>query len=207
MNRLAFKVSDDTHKNAQIIVRKSAKLLLASGNDDPDVKTAIKDSLERFRKAEKENAQVLKDLGIKFEVVYAGYEPRKGDARACGVDKWTIYGILPQAENDCSLPKRNGFELTYRAGVGHRYCYFDHYSSTRNMTAIVVPPSAMEILYCLRSDDPQGTYFEEWASYYGYDTDSRKALDTYNACCKQTMDFRRAYPGINLHEYEPLDNY
>lgn len=46
-------------------------------------------------------------------------------------------------------------------------------------------PTAYDVLYCLLSDASgveNSNGFEEWASEYGYDTDSIKAQRTYKAC-------------------------
>lgn len=43
-------------------------------------------------------------------------------------------------------------------------------------------PTCADILDCLASDDTRGQYFEDWASDIGYDTDSRKAYATWEAC-------------------------
>lgn len=49
--------------------------------------------------------------------------------------------------------------------------------------AIEREPSAADVLYCLISDVGAGDYtFEQWCCEYGYDTDSRKAFATYEAC-------------------------
>jgi hypothetical protein len=55
-------------------------------------------------------------------------------------------------------------------------------------------PTAADILDCLASDcsgidNARG--FEDWASDYGYDTDSRKALATYEQCVKQAAELQR----------------
>jgi len=57
----------------------------------------------------------------------------------------------------------------------------------------VVKPKHSDILYCLAMDadvENQGS-FEEWASNYGYDEDSRKAEKIYRACKEQTDDLKR----------------
>lgn len=48
-----------------------------------------------------------------------------------------------------------------------------------------VPPDAAGVLDCLASDCASVENvrsFEEWAEEFGYDTDSRRALETYRAC-------------------------
>ena len=59
--------------------------------------------------------------------------------------------------------------LNYRKGVGHQGN----------------PPQLDEILDSIRSEDPCEETFEDWAPSLGYDTDSRKAYATYQACVKQ----------------------
>lgn len=56
------------------------------------------------------------------------------------------------------------------------------------------PPTVAEVLDCLASDassvDGAGS-FEDWASDLGFDSDSRKAEDTYRATAKQANELRR----------------
>lgn len=64
---------------------------------------------------------------------------------------------------------RNGFAFTteYHKGTGHNGA----------------PPTLVEVLDSLASDASSADQkFEQWAADYGYDTDSRKAFATYNAC-------------------------
>jgi hypothetical protein len=54
-------------------------------------------------------------------------------------------------------------------------------------------PTAPKVMACLASD-ARGTEevaFEEWASDFGYDTDSRKAEATFHACQEAAQDLRR----------------
>lgn len=54
-------------------------------------------------------------------------------------------------------------------------------------------PDVLDVLYCLVSDASarHSATYEEWASDYGYDEDSRKGEETYRACQKQTTDLLR----------------
>ena len=73
------------------------------------------------------------------------------------------------------------------------------------------PPTLAEVLDCLASDASgvdNAQSFEEWASEYGYDTDSRKAEKTYNICRQQAQELkalldRDAYDQL-LYETERL---
>ena len=55
------------------------------------------------------------------------------------------------------------------------------------------PPTLAEVLDCLASDASgvdNAQSFEDWASEYGYDTDSRKAECTYRICEKQAQELK-----------------
>jgi hypothetical protein len=54
-------------------------------------------------------------------------------------------------------------------------------------------PTLAEVLDCLASDASgvdNARSFEDWASEYGYDLDSRKAERTYQICKKQAQDLK-----------------
>lgn len=53
-------------------------------------------------------------------------------------------------------------------------------------------PDPLEVLACIARDgDAQDTLFEDWCSEMGYDTDSRKAEKTYNACRDNFLKLRK----------------
>jgi len=58
-------------------------------------------------------------------------------------------------------------------------------------------PDMLDVLYCLVSDAAvrHASTYEEWASEYGYDADSRKGEEIYRACQKQTTDLLRVLGG------------
>ena len=57
-------------------------------------------------------------------------------------------------------------------------------------SAIEGPPKLADLLYCLAMDASakEEECFEDWAENLGYDTDSRKAEKTYQACLKNADD-------------------
>lgn len=60
-------------------------------------------------------------------------------------------------------------------------------------SAITSDPTAVDVLDCLLSDATgydNARGFEDWASEYGYDTDSRKAEDTYKVVEAQSKKLR-----------------
>jgi hypothetical protein len=105
--------------------------------------------------------------------------------------------------------------IDYSQGIGHIPVMLLGYNPPRagtvgrddivqriTETGIGLPkPAVADIVYCLVVDstDDHGS-FEEWASDYGYDTDSRKAEETYNACRKQTRDAVRVFGARVLAE-------
>lgn len=64
-------------------------------------------------------------------------------------------------------------------------------------------PTLADVLDCLASDASgyDGQTFENWASDYGYDTDSRKAEKTFRAIKRQSEQLRRT---IGQDAYEEL---
>jgi hypothetical protein len=65
-------------------------------------------------------------------------------------------------------------------------------------------PTLAEVLDCLASDASgvdNARSFEDWASEYGYDTNSRKAEKTYRICQVQAEDLRNL---LGCDAYETL---
>ncbi|CEF89634.1 hypothetical protein [Pseudomonas phage vB_PaeM_PAO1_Ab17] len=112
---------------------------------------------------------------------------------------------------DVSLIRGDGrpgvLDTEFRTGVGHRRTTvpmpFDIRRLAPNILARVewekrylkpVAPKAACILSNLILDcDVGGHTFEEFCCDLGYDTDSRKALDTYMACQETTSKLRRFF--------------
>lgn len=101
---------------------------------------------------------LLRENNIVFEAFYTGKQTR--DKWDC--DAWICrFSIVPG--------KSASFE--YFTGLGHR----------KNDKP--VRPCASDVLYSLVMDSSaENESFEYWCSNYGFDTDSRKALDTYLQC-------------------------
>jgi hypothetical protein len=75
--------------------------------------------------------------------------------------------------------KVNGKQMTFHFSQGY---------------GISGEPDVKNVLDCLASDASgyeNASSFEDWASEYGYDTDSRSAERTYNAIAKQSDALRR----------------
>jgi hypothetical protein len=93
--------------------------------------------------------------------------------------------------------KRDGkvYTLPYKMGLGHiqtpckkriqkggRYVDRPCTHVRCEGREVPIPPDLYTVFCSLKSDATRGATFQEWCFDYGYDTDSRKAMDTYIAC-------------------------
>lgn len=80
------------------------------------------------------------------------------------------------------LECEKGFKA--KAGLGMHY-----YIDTRKP----ILPDSVDVVYSLLMDAEVLDYssYEEWAGNFGYDEDSRKGEQVYNACMKIALQFRR----------------
>ncbi len=91
--------------------------------------------------------------------------------------------------------------------TGRENLYWDKYrtgkypSGPRTKKRIV--PSAYDVLACLTKSYP-GT-FEDFASDFGYDTDSRKAEAVYNAVVKEWRKVERFFTTDDLAELQEIN--
>ncbi len=66
-----------------------------------------------------------------------------------------------------------------------KWCRTHDKAGFRNGVPVALPaPSLLDVLYCIIQDSSVLNYagFEDWASDYGYDVDSRNGEKTYHAC-------------------------
>lgn len=101
----------------------------------------------------------------------------KRDSWAC--DEWRI-----RLEKRAQSGKvAASMETRFYTGLGHRAK--PKRRKSWDDSPRPVAPTAASVLYSLLAD-AQGAEqpFDYWAADYGYDTDSIKALNTYNACCE-----------------------
>lgn len=92
--------------------------------------------------------------------------------------------MQPKGSNRLSLAE----EKTLLHGVEHGKMAIGYRLGTRNLPK----PDLLDILYCLVMDADvlNCSSFEEWADNFGYDTDSRNALKTYEACLENALALR-----------------
>lgn len=82
----------------------------------------------------------------------------------------------------------------------------DPFAPSYGYATSIPAPALRDVLYALVSDASVLDYpsFEEWASEFGYDTDSRKAEQTYRACMEIALQLRAMLGDKALTELRDL---
>jgi hypothetical protein len=126
----------------------------------------------------------VKDLEtINHRASYIGHKKRGN----WEYDAW-IVSIYP-----VSTPDTNGQSFEYSTGLGHR---------NKNKA---VKPKLADVLYSLTFDAyASQTSFDDWCSEFGYDTDSRKALDMYLQCQESDAKLRKVLSHENIAQITKL---
>jgi len=84
--------------------------------------------------------------------------------------------------------QRDANQWTIELAYDNRTMTLDYFTGQ----GITEDPTAADVLECLLSDATSADEsFEYWCASYGYDTDSRSAERTHNACVEQTRNLRR----------------
>jgi hypothetical protein len=147
----------------------------------------------------KQVADKLKNWAIPFAAHYCGECTRWEDQR---VDAWrVIFGKFdtefytglglraPQPVPTDRLAPRPGTVMYERLEAGRK----------------PVAPTAADVLSCLLNDAHTADQsFADWASEFGYDTDSRKTLEDYEACCKIGQSLRTVFTHSQREELREL---
>lgn len=95
----------------------------------------------------------------------------------------------PNMDEDSKNPMDHWRVVLQRSGGKRMTVYF---SKGRGHNG--KPAEASEVLDCMASDAAgveNAQSFEDWASEYGYDTDSRKAHRTYSICKRQAERLKK----------------
>lgn len=159
--------------------------------------------------------EALAAIGIVFTARYAGERVQWGTQQ---VDAWRVTFARPAANGKPAAP----FETDFYQGLGHRKPIKGAPPKTRAEWSgtfgrrqwdirFLKPstPTAAAVLYCLLSDARATEQcFADWAVDLGYDTDSRKALAIYEACCATGLELRRVFTPDQRAELSALlQNY
>lgn len=156
---------------------------------------------------EKAVDEILAKNGIGCNVRYVGESTI--DNWKC--DKWIV---------TFTGKSGNKQEFEYHTGLGHRKCValrpyvWGNYSSLQRKRWVAenelpVSPFAGAVLSCLMLDMSYAyDTFEEWSENLGYDTDSRKALQTYLSCQENGTKLRKVFSNDLLKQIEKvLEDY
>ena len=115
-------------------------------------------------------------------------------------------GHIPNYQHGNNLViYRNAVAQTCETGKNHTIDYKnDIYRSGRSQP--LAPPTKADVFYslCLDSDVIYFACFEDWASEFGYDTDSRSAEKTHKACLAIALKFRQFFNEAELAELREL---
>ena len=125
---------------------------------------------------------MLTAAGIKYTATLLG-ATRNSDWDNVECDQWVIKFHAP-------FSKIGTFP--YYTGTGLRE---KPKSFSRNVKPEPATPSAASVLYCLLSDASAiEMNHHDWCDTFGYDRDSRKALQLYTTCLEQTERLFRILP-------------
>lgn len=97
--------------------------------------------------------------------------------------------------------KGNNYDMVQaRAEAAEKGIYYSKKQDHCSWGGKKIPaPSAADVLYSLVLDADATQYdFEEWASNFGYDTDSRKAEQLYNDCRKIASEMRKVFSSVQV---------
>lgn len=144
----------------------------------------------------------LSELNIQYSVVYIGEVTR---------DKW-------QSDSWRVTFKRNGksFSIDYFTGLGLRKMKpraieptsnkkSIHYHAWAQINIVPVKPDATGVLYSLFVDSQAlDMSFDNWASDYGYDSDSIKAITIYQQCCKIAKEMQVVFTRKDIESFNEL---
>lgn len=149
----------------------------------------------------------LESAGVKYSVAYRG-EKRKALGGEATMDEW-------EAQFGTSDSNSEFFE--YFTGLGLRTPAPKPYDGgpapSRNTLMWErlekerkpVAPHTADVLRCLiRDGDALDMGFDEWCGEYGYDTDSRKADQLFDACRENARKLRNIIPREVLAQIEEL---
>ena len=144
---------------------------------------------------DKKTAEYLTAQGVTFAARLLGENNR--DGWTC--DEWRV--AFQRVHLDSRLPVRDKapLETAYYTGTGHRAKPAKR--TSWDNAPRPVAPTAASVLYSLLLDaSGADENFYDWCADYGYDTDSRKALATYEACCIIRADVNKFFTATERAE-------
>jgi hypothetical protein len=146
---------------------------------------------------------ILRDAGITYTATHTGVSSRGHD------------GKKPHDRDDwvCTFEGKKKANFEFHTGMGLRA--FPAALLRNNDIPLdpkkhgkPVAPHPASVLHSIISDGDAITMsFEDWCAEFGYDTDSRKALATYEACQKNMNSLQRVIGDLLVRIDEALQDY
>lgn len=151
-------------------------------------------------------ATILQAAGVTYKVFACGTGKPFDDRTV--MDKWSVSFASGKAQ----------IETDFHTGTGHRQL-------VRGFKALslpgavnvkgqwqafkVVAPHAADVLACCILDmSAESETFANWCDNFGYDSDSIKARETYDACQRIADKMRRVFTGQQIEQLrEALQEY
>lgn len=119
---------------------------------------------------------------------FTGIGHRKPLKKVCGPEQWRVDRAKKIMDGMSLRQTDENYELAKE-------------ELEAGSTAVL--PKLDDVLSCLVTDaEADGMPFEGWCSYFGYDSDSRKALATYEACKANAGKLKRL--GVDLESAAKL---
>ena len=112
--------------------------------------------------------------------------------------------------------KIGAMRTSYYTGIGHRKPKWRAFRTTARKGTMAyanweranlqpVAPCAADVMYSLFMDgEAAGMSFDEWCENCGFDSDSRKAFNTYEKCCSIGKDLRKVFTAKQRAELSEL---
>lgn len=140
---------------------------------------------------DKKAAEYLAAQGVTFAARLLGENNR--DGWTC--DEWRV-AFEKRAQSGA---KAGELKTAFYTGTGHRAKPAKRMSWDNAPRPVA--PTAGSVLYSLLLEaSGADENFHDWCADYGYDTDSRKALATYEACCIIRADVNKFFTAAERAE-------
>lgn len=151
--------------------------------------------------------KILANCEVTFSVIYAGETKQAfGETQSHPMGKWSVAftvrdgraaheefefftGLGHRKPNESPMAKASAHSL--RSVSKRMLAWEKHY---KNYPDKPQAPHPADVLHSIILDSSAvGQSFESWCSDFGYDTDSRKAYATYEACQKNADKLARVF--------------
>jgi hypothetical protein len=132
---------------------------------------------------------LVQEMGFSLEYVYEGMYVDRESAPDAQFKGWEHY--------------RYKVTLSRKPGLGQQYDRLTYTTTYKMGMAHTKGPTLADVVASLIMDTQAGAYttFEDFASEMGYDNDSRKAEQIYQACRKTAIAINRM---VTTAEYDAL---